>query len=57
MIEAFMQHTPNAKRLYPPQLEQLQQSAELGQLLPNEQPTRNHDGFFYAVLEKTDTKV
>ena len=57
MIEAFMQHTPNARRVYPPALQRLQQTDVLGQLLPSVQPTRNHDGFFYAVLEKTDIYV
>lgn len=57
MIEAFMQHTPNARRVYPPALQRLQQTDVLGQLLPSVQPTRNHDGFFYAVLEKTDISV
>ena len=57
MIEAFMQHTPNARRLYPEVLAQLQQAEVIGQLLPTAQGARNHDGFFYAVLEKTDISV
>ena len=55
IIETFMQHTPNARRVYPSVLTQLQQTERIGQLLPNTQAARNHDGFFYAVLEKTDT--
>ncbi len=55
IIETFLQHTPNARRVYPTVLTQLQQTERIGQLLPNTQAARNHDGFFYAVLEKTDT--
>ena len=55
IIETFIQHTPNARRVYPSVLTQLQQTERIGQLLPNTQAARNHDGFFYAVLEKTDT--
>ncbi len=57
IIETFMQHTPNAHRIYPSVLTQLQQTERIGQLLPNTQAARNHDGFFYAVLEKTEAPV
>ncbi len=57
IIDAFMQHTPNARRLYPDALTALQQTEAIGQLLPNTAPMRNHDGFFYAVLEKTEAGV
>ena len=57
MIGAFMQHTPNARRIYPETLTHLQQTEVLGQLLPTATEVRNHDGFFYAVLEKTHAVI
>ena len=43
VIDAFMAHTPNAKRV----------DAAGIQLLPSTAATRNHDGFYYAALIKT----
>ena len=57
IIQAFMQHTPNAQRIYPSILQDLQQTNVVGQLLPSTQPQRNHDGFFYAILEKATPKT
>ena len=57
IIDGFMQHTPNARRIYPNVLAQLQHSEVLGQLLPTATEVRNHDGFFYAILEKTDAPI
>ena len=57
MIAAFMQHTPNARRIYPETLKHLQQTEVVGQLLPTATEGRNHDGFFYAVLEKTHAVI
>lgn len=57
IIDAFVQHTPNARRVYPERLSAVEHSELRGQLLPNTQTLRNHDGFFYAVLEKTSASV
>ena len=57
IIDTFMQHTPNAKRIYPEFLTQLQRTEVSGQLLPSATVKRNHDGFFYAILEKTDAAI
>ncbi len=57
IINAFLQHTQNARRVYPEALTQLQQTQSLGQLIPNADAGRNHDGFFYAILEKTHAAV
>ena len=43
IIQAFLEHTPNAKRVDLP----------VSQLLPRVDATHNHDGFFYAALIKT----
>lgn len=50
VIAAFLTHTPNARRVDLPQMAGLQYST--GQLLPTAEPTRNHDGFYYAALTK-----
>lgn len=62
VIHAFLAHTPNARRIYPDQLKaahgpqnKTHHNAPIGQLLPNADTLNNHDGFFYAVLEKTTT--
>ena len=54
VIATFLQHAPNAQRLYPKILQDIAQTDTVGQLLPNINSNRDHDGFFYAVLEKTN---
>lgn len=56
VIASFLQHTPNAHRLYPEALMRLCAPNHAGQLIPMAETAgevlRNHDGFFYAILEK-----
>lgn len=55
IIRTFLERTPNAARVELAQMNDLQ--ASMGQLLPTNDGTRNHDGFYYAALTKTAETV